>query len=293
MIKNLLYSIFLHLLLFIVIYFSFSNLKEIEEKEVVVTIVQEPTPKPVKPVVEEKIVEEKQPEIKKEIPKKIEPPKPEPQKKNEKILPKVEPKKEPVKKEIPKKEERPVVTKATPDAKKEPPKEKAPEKKVEKPITEKLDKILDKIIDKPSETPPKKVEEKIEAKPVVENPAPKAEAVTEPQTLENINLSPREKFNIQSQLRRCYKKAVDENKPQIKINVTIIAQLNKNGDINSHLENIIDQNRYNNPQEINYKMAIDNVRKAINMCSPLRNLPVDKYDIWKEVSLKFDEDSLN
>ena len=287
MIKNLLYSIFLHLALFVIIFFSFKlkNLQELEEKEVIVTLIQDPIITPVKPVVEEKVIEEKQPEIKKEIPKKIEPPKKEVAKKVEKPLPKVEPKKELPKKELPKKEERPIVTKAAPEAKKEAPKE--------KPVVEKLDKLLDKIIDKPTEIPTKKVEEKPEAKPVVENNPPKVEAPPAPQSIEESNLSPREKFNIQSQLRRCYKKAVDENKPQIKMNVTIIAQITLEGYINSNLENIIDQNRYNNPQEINYKMAIDNVKKAINMCSPLRNLPGDKYDIWKEVSLRFDEDSLN
>jgi aminopeptidase-like protein len=38
----------------------------------------------------------------------------------------------------------------------------------------------------------------------------------------------------------------------------------------------------------NYKIVIDNIKRALDLCSPLRNLPIEKYDSWKEIILQFD-----
>jgi hypothetical protein len=37
-----------------------------------------------------------------------------------------------------------------------------------------------------------------------------------------------------------------------------------------------------------YKIVIDNIKRALDLCSPLRNLPIEKYDSWKEIILQFD-----
>jgi hypothetical protein len=37
-----------------------------------------------------------------------------------------------------------------------------------------------------------------------------------------------------------------------------------------------------------YKIIIDNIKRALDLCSPLRNLPIEKYDSWKEIILQFD-----
>ena len=36
------------------------------------------------------------------------------------------------------------------------------------------------------------------------------------------------------------------------------------------------------------RKAKDTIKKALKFCSPIRNLPPDKYDIWKEIDLQFD-----
>lgn len=108
-------------------------------------------------------------------------------------------------------------------------------------------------------------------------------------SLENMDLSAREKFNIQLQLKRCYHAAIDETKLSSDMKVMIKVQISKDGYIDSDIEDLINMERYNNPAETKYKIAIDNVRRAIDLCSPLRNLPLDKYDIWKEAILEFDE----
>ena len=53
----------------------------------------------------------------------------------------------------------------------------------------------------------------------------------------------------------------------------------------------MDTERYD--QEANYKITINNVRRAVELCSPLRNLPLEKYEIWKKVLLEFGEEQEN
>jgi len=104
--------------------------------------------------------------------------------------------------------------------------------------------------------------------------------------LENLNLSAREKFNIQSQLKSCYYRSTvnsNKNKIPLVIRVRILAD----GTINFDAEKIIDAERYNDPKESDYRMAIDNIVATLEFCSPLRNMPSDKYDIWKEFAIEF------
>ncbi|MBP7710477.1 MAG: hypothetical protein KA100_05350 [Rickettsiales bacterium] len=106
-------------------------------------------------------------------------------------------------------------------------------------------------------------------------------------SIDSLDLSAREKFNIQSQLKRCYNRAVDETQLESDLKITVKAHVSEDGYIDSDLNDNLDSERYNNPKESNYKIAVDNARRAIDLCSPLRNLPRDKYDIWKDVILDF------
>ena len=110
--------------------------------------------------------------------------------------------------------------------------------------------------------------------------------------LDSMDLSAREKFNIQSQLNRCYRRAIDETKLNSKTKIAIKVEISEDGYIDSDLESSIDELSYNNPRDTGYKIAIDNIRRAIDLCSPLRNLPLDKYDAWREVLLEFDENDV-
>jgi len=94
-------------------------------------------------------------------------------------------------------------------------------------------------------------------------------------SLENIDLSPREKFNIQTQLNFCYHMATSGNKDGVaKSRTAVKVQISRDGHIDAES---------NDEMEIN-----EQVKRALDLCSPLRNLPQEKYDIWKEVVLEFD-----
>ena len=119
-----------------------------------------------------------------------------------------------------------------------------------------------------------------------------SDALNSAENIENLDLSAREKFNIQTQLKMCYKKAIEETKLTSKTRVMVKVNINKDGYIESNLDELVNMEYYNNPKDTRYKIAVDNVRRAIDLCSPLRNLPLDKYEIWHEAVLEFDENDV-
>lgn len=268
--KNALYSIFLHLAIIICLYFAF-DLKDFKDDAPKVMVSFNPDSEtPIKPQEEpvaplEKIIEPKKEEpkippkeIKKPAEKLVEKP----------VEKKVEKPKETLKKEAAKKEEI----------------KKLPEKIKEiKPVKEEV-----KAPEAPKlkEDKNEKAQEKPQENSVKIAATKKAEVVEN--TIEKLNLSAREKFNIQSQLKRCYKKAVAENKASSQILISVRVAISQDGYLKSNLEEIIDQDLYKSPQGEAYKTAIDNARSAIRFCNPLRNLPADKFDTWKDVTLQFD-----
>lgn len=286
MIKNLLYSIFFHFLLIALIYANF-NLKtsnEIETNQVSISLISKEefesrfkTPKEEK---EKKTSKKKSSKSKKEKPKaeskteiKSEPKiesKSEPKPTSDSPLPvKEKPKKE--KKEI-KKEEKEVITKEEKkekleEVKKEP--EKKPEPKEEK---------------EPEKKDAKEVETQKEETELEDNKSDQNEKPIN--NLESLNLSFREKLNIRSQLSACYIRSLKENNlEEDKLSIIVSVEISQDGFITSDLEDKINDKRYN--EDNDYKTIVNNVRRAIEFCSPLRNLPIDKYDVWKQVSLEF------
>ncbi|MBU6339779.1 MAG: hypothetical protein KGQ36_07425 [Rickettsiales bacterium] len=262
MIKNTLYSLFLHFVLILLIYANF-NLKTIPEtktNEISISLLE---------VKSNKNLSTAKEEIKEPVKKK----------------PKAKPKEKPVEK---------VVEKSLSEVKKEEIKE-IKEKEKELP-QEKIEEKPEKKVEKPKEKIEKKKPEKIEEKPKeVEVPKPQEEKQNTDQNdkkeasvnnLENINLSVREKFNIQSQLKMCYKRAAIESGSEENDTIIVVtAEISRDGFIESNLEEVIDDTKYQSDKD--YKVAVENVRRGIELCSPLRNLPLDKYEIWKKVLLEF------
>ncbi len=294
MIKNLLYSLFLHFLLLLAIYTNFNTQKKPDENnvaEIAVALISIDGTQDSKNLQEEPVVknEEEEPEkLKKEEAKdsqKVEA-------KSQKESPK-----EKVKKRVKK------VTKAKPiSSDTKPAKELSKKEFKEKITSEKVlnEEIQDKEQKEETVTPDekdnklskdedlgasKKEEEKSEETESEVSVDKSSESVTN--NIDNLNLSAREKFNIQSQLKRCYNRAIDETQLESDMKITVKTNISEDGYISSNLNEIIDSKRYNDPKESNYKIAIDNARRAIDLCSPLRNLPLDKYYIWKEVILDF------
>ncbi len=310
MIKNFLYSLLFHALLFLLIYTSFNLTKidENESEEITVSLAVLTPQEQIESNLNNNNLPPSQGLEKTEEIKPEEVPAPEPVKEEkpiEKPLEKPKPKKSSA---VPKAKEAPAKSKPKAEAKK--PLEKP--KPAKSAVDSKEEKSKDFKPKEPENKNQEKVENKQENKKLEEKiddlinslqdetaDAGETEAGDEPKaaetmanSIENLNLSAREKYNIQSQLKRCYKKALDEIKVKTKIIIVIKANISKEGYITSNLEQLIDRERYNDKKDFGYKNAIDSVHKAIELCSPLRNLPLDKYDIWKEVTLEFDEDEL-
>jgi len=102
--------------------------------------------------------------------------------------------------------------------------------------------------------------------------------------IENLELSHREKFNISSQLKSCFNRF--SNNYKFDITIALKVSVSKDGSIEYNKDDFIDYNRISEDQ--NYKNAVNSVIEALDFCSPLRNMPADKYEIWNEFSINFD-----
>lgn len=208
----------------------------------------------IKPEPEKKPVEAKEKEIKKPAkPKRPAPPKP----------PKPEPKPIP-----PPPKPKPELPKPKPEKKPQP----APEKKEEK---------------KPEPTTPQpllKTLEKPEAGEKSEPPKPKT-----PLSEYNpeLPLSITEIQSIQSQLHACWNvpagaRGVEDMKIQVHIS------LRQDGTV-SRVE-LSDLSRYKSDSF--YRAVADSATRAVHSCSPLKGLPVIKYNTWKEIEFVFDPSAM-
>lgn len=235
MIKNLLYSAFIHVILLLVVYLSFTSEHKIdlnsEEFLISAIIIEEETKKiNVPPVKVEK----------KEI---IQPPKEE-TKDKPKIVEKVKEEKKAIIKE--QKEKIEVKPK---------PKPKVPQK--QKEIKEKeLKKLL-----------------------------PRPEHKFNPENdLENLNLTTREKFNLKTQFKRCYIWATKESQYKNKIKIKFSINISQYGLVESNISKILDQTRYKEDKD--YKKSVDNATRTIELCSPIRNLPNNKFDMLRKINIE-------
>jgi hypothetical protein len=103
----------------------------------------------------------------------------------------------------------------------------------------------------------------------------------------SINLSARERINVRLQIKQCYKKAIYETSSMSDIPIKVSVKLKLNGAIiNSSIKVVNKENYKDYPSDLN--VALANAKKALQLCSPLRNLPTDKYEIWKEMEFIFD-----
>ena len=259
MIKNILYSLFIHFLLFSAIYFAFvkKDQKEIEtEQEILVSVISVDS-KGVPPINEQM-----------EKPEKIE----------EKPPEKIEEKKEEIKDSEAPKEALPK------NIKKEKIKPKAPKKIAENP---KKDEIKTPNNQTEEASSAKSDDKKDDVKDFFKVMNLKAfKNVTEDE--KGSTLSIRETINIQSQLKLCYKRALEESGFESKTKIVIRIEISQDGYIQNDLDEMVDLEKYNNPIHKDYKIVIDNIKRALDLCSPLRNLPIEKYDSWKEIILQFD-----
>ncbi len=155
--------------------------------------------------------------------------------------------------------------------------------------------IDDKISDKLAEKEPAEIKEKelTEAKNNNEENANNIDSKkteSNANTIESSGLSSREKTNILSQLKLCYSRVINESKSNNNLKFVVEVEISKDGFIQSKIDKFIDMKRYLGSNNNDYKLMIDNVKKALDLCSPLRNLPTEKYELWKNLILNFEND---
>ncbi len=155
---------------------------------------------------------------------------------------------------------------------------KAQFKKAEEEKTEEVAKKVEE--EKPVET-----KEEEEEKPTEEIQTATIDSTNNAEDLENLQLSAREKFNIQSQLRACYKRAL-ANVPKSNFVALVKVTILQDGTIDFDTDDMIDSQRYNS-KDANYKNRMDSVVQTLELCSPLRNMPSEKYEIWREFTIEF------
>ncbi len=87
---------------------------------------------------------------------------------------------------------------------------------------------------------------------------------------------------IQDQLRNCWR--IDPSaRGAEKIVVEIRLLLSPDGSVNTM--EVLDAERM--VQDRNFRSVAENAKSAVARCSPFR-LPVEKYEVWKQLTLRFD-----
>lgn len=218
------------------------------------------------------------PPKKQEEPPKPLPPKPEPEK------PKPEPKKEEPKPEEKKPESKPEpVKEAIPDpTKKEEPKKEEPKKEEPKKEEPTLDDILKSLDKEKPKTPPAPQTPQETASP------DKGEKTISDRWDPTMQVSQTVKDSIRNQITKCWNYqggAKDQDKMS---RARIMVQLNQDGSVANALLHGSQQGEYrSNPH---FRALVDSAIRATRnpTCVPLKGLPADKYQGWKEMELVFD-----
>ena len=97
-------------------------------------------------------------------------------------------------------------------------------------------------------------------------------------------LSISDKDLIKSQIAKCWTvPAGARDAASIKVLVKVIIE--KDGTVQA--TELLDKVKYSSGDNF-YRAAADSAIRAVKKCSPLKNLPQDKYDSWKELELNFD-----
>jgi hypothetical protein len=102
----------------------------------------------------------------------------------------------------------------------------------------------------------------------------------------DVLLSARQRFNIELHIRRCYRKAVKENAATSNIALKISVNLKITGLIDLASIKILNKDDFKSFAD-DIEIALKNAKRTLELCSPVRNLPLDKYEIWRELEFEF------
>lgn len=273
-------SVFIHLILFAFLLVSFPQCKKKPLQEVVISVDLLPISK--KTNVENKQANEPKPKKDAkplEKPKPVETPKPELE--TPKPVEKLEPIEEPQKLQP--------VEKPTPDLTNE----------LKKPVSEvKEIKPQNKIIEK------KEPEKKKKAKPKVsefdallktledtvqktDKNEERIQKTTKGPSDKGLALSLSIKDSIKKQIEQCWNPPAG-NKDAGKLQILLNISFKSDGSVAS--AKIVDNIKYTSDEL--YRVAADAAVRAVYKCSPLQDLPVDQYNLWRNLEFNFDPSNL-
>ena len=108
-------------------------------------------------------------------------------------------------------------------------------------------------------------------------------------SIKAIGLSNREKFNLYSQVKSCFKRAIEESGKDSFKRILVKIKISENGFITSDIADLEEMIQFKEFEKEKFAISVYNTKRAIEICNPLRGLPKDKYEIWKEVILDFSE----
>lgn len=165
------------------------------------------------------------------------------------------------------------------------PKEKPPEKKAEKLDEKKDDKkkkddALDAILKAVKDTAQKEKSDKDK----------KAEESSKSKSFSNkfdptMQLSMSEKDAIMSQIAKCWSVPAGAKDAQNLV-VVVMAEFNSDG---SYVKvELADESKARYSRDSFFRTAADSAIRAVKQCSPLKGLPADRYNGWRELELHFD-----
>jgi outer membrane biosynthesis protein TonB len=141
--------------------------------------------------------------------------------------------------------------------------------------TRRLAVLLDKSEQKPEPEPEKSFEEKM-AKYRSSETTARSESSDEPLTMSEIDA-------IRYQIEQCWSVPGGARDAENLI-VRIKVFLNPDGSLSRQPIIVDDGGRLN---ELFYRTAAESARRAVQKCSPLKKLPIEKYESWREITLTF------
>ena len=212
----------------------------------------DPTPEPPKPKAEKEVVKP-QPPVKQDTP-----PPPPPEPKPDAIKEEKKPEPKPVEKK--------------PEPKKEKPKEKA---KVED---------LDSILKAVKETAQKETKPDSKISEQKEDGGAKNKSKSDSYD-PSLPLSLSEMDAVKSQISKCWNMPAGAKDAE-NLTVKIRAQYNADGSLIK--ATIADESKRRYNSDTFYRAAADSALRAVQLCTPLKNLPADKFSTWKNIEMNFD-----
>jgi hypothetical protein len=139
--------------------------------------------------------------------------------------------------------------------------------------------------------PPKKREKKKIKQPKVKKIEKKPEKsqiydIKEYNQINEIGISDREKSNLKFQITRCYQESKKGFK-KFNIDVNVNVQVKENGVIDYNNMVFTNQIALSKIDPKILSKITKSIAKTLKDCSPIRNLPEEKYDIWRKMNIKF------